>query len=91
MQGTIKLNEVSDKRYALWLLRSIEQNIINVRPSVYIEDSKEYATEYCKKNNCILNGNHQSDVQTKERAGAILCQWFQPSKVAKRCKTHSMF
>ena len=49
MQGTIKLNEVIDKRYALWLLRNIVENKIAVRSSIYVEDSKKYAIEYCKK------------------------------------------
>ncbi len=49
MQNTIKLNETIDRRYALWLLHNITQNKVNVRSSHFVEDSKEYTIEYCKK------------------------------------------
>ena len=69
----VNLTEKIDKRYALWLLHNVEQNKITPRYSSFIEDTKEYVIEYCKKNNFIQNRNNTCYIQTEKRARSILC------------------
>ena len=79
----ITLTEFVDKQYAAWLLRNIEQNKINLRSSVFIEDSKEYTAEYCKKIIDSKTGTIRVTYKQKNGQGRYYANGFNLQKLPR--------
>ena len=58
----------------IWMLRSIEQNKIKLRPSTDPNyDPFQITANYCKKNNCFKDGNVKITYTQKRPFGGRFC------------------